>query len=260
MSRNFDVLRRLELEERVPRNRTSSSAAAAPSMAVADVPRPEVAEDARCPITDEHTSAEMKKLVERLFMGGGREAPHVVVFAPVEQTSAANGICAQAAAMLARQSGKSVCVVDANIASPSLHRCFNVANDAGISDCLLSGRSVRGSRHKVPDLDLTIVTAGSRTADWETMISSGAMTDKMRELRQQFEYLLIEGSPLTSASTALLHGRLADGVLMIVEANSTRRELVRKVKADLDALEIPVLGTVLNNRDFPIPEYLYRKL
>jgi Mrp family chromosome partitioning ATPase len=53
---------------------------------------------------------------------------------------------------------------------------------------------------------------------------------------------------------------LADGVVLVLEANSTRRVTAKKAKQALEAANVRILGTVLNNRTFPIPEGLYRRL
>jgi Mrp family chromosome partitioning ATPase len=48
--------------------------------------------------------------------------------------------------------------------------------------------------------------------------------------------------------------------VLVLEANSTRRVAARKAKQALEASSVRVLGTVLNNRTFPIPEKIYRML
>jgi protein-tyrosine kinase len=48
--------------------------------------------------------------------------------------------------------------------------------------------------------------------------------------------------------------------VLVLEANSTRRVAARKAKQALEAANVRVLGTVLNNRTFPIPEKIYRLL
>jgi Mrp family chromosome partitioning ATPase len=55
-------------------------------------------------------------------------------------------------------------------------------------------------------------------------------------------------------------GHLADGIVLIVEANHTKRESVRQAKKHLETAQVQLLGAVLDQRTFPIPEFLYRKL
>ena len=82
----------------------------------------------------------------------------------------------------------------------------------------------------------------------------------MIELREKFDYVLIDAAPLGSSTDAVLLGQKADGLVLIVEAHSTRREAARIAKETLAASKVNVLGAILNNRTFPIPESLYRRL
>jgi len=47
---------------------------------------------------------------------------------------------------------------------------------------------------------------------------------------------------------------------LVVEANLTRREVARKAKESLESANVRLLGAVLNNRTFPIPETIYRNI
>jgi len=49
-------------------------------------------------------------------------------------------------------------------------------------------------------------------------------------------------------------------VVLVLEANATRRVAALSAKEALEAAGVRLLGTVLNDRTFPIPEKLYRKL
>ena len=55
-------------------------------------------------------------------------------------------------------------------------------------------------------------------------------------------------------------GQLADGMVFVLEANSTRRESAIKVMENLRASHVQILGAVLNKREYPIPESVYHKL
>ena len=80
------------------------------------------------------------------------------------------------------------------------------------------------------------------------------------DLRKDFTYILIDAPPLNEYAEASLFGRMADGLVLVLEAHDTRRETAQKAKEMLDAGGVPVLGAVLNKRTYPIPESLYRRL
>jgi Mrp family chromosome partitioning ATPase len=72
--------------------------------------------------------------------------------------------------------------------------------------------------------------------------------------------MLIDAPGTSVCGDAQLLSLVADAAILVIEANSTRRLTARKAKESLDAAGVRLLGTVLNNRSFPIPEKLYRKL
>jgi Mrp family chromosome partitioning ATPase len=81
----------------------------------------------------------------------------------------------------------------------------------------------------------------------------------MIELRTLFKYVVIH-LPLHSDRASIVPSFAGDGLVLVVEANSTRRETVRELMEELQMLRTRVLGVVLNNRTFPIPEAIYHKL
>jgi Mrp family chromosome partitioning ATPase len=84
--------------------------------------------------------------------------------------------------------------------------------------------------------------------------------ERLAELRASFHYLLVSAPALGRETDATWIGQLADGIVLIVEAHQTRRETVRRAKEQLESARVRLLGAVLDQRTFPIPEKLYRRL
>jgi hypothetical protein len=82
----------------------------------------------------------------------------------------------------------------------------------------------------------------------------------LAELRSEFEYAVIHGPPAGISSEAALLGQLADGIVLVLGAHSTRRVTARRIKETLEAAEVTILGTVLSERTFPIPAGIYHRL
>ncbi len=80
------------------------------------------------------------------------------------------------------------------------------------------------------------------------------------ELREAFNYHPHRCASVLSCETeATLLGQLADGMVLIVEANHNRRDTVLRTKEQLESAHVKLLGAVLDQRTFPIPEGLYRE-
>jgi Mrp family chromosome partitioning ATPase len=65
---------------------------------------------------------------------------------------------------------------------------------------------------------------------------------------------------LTQYSDAVAIGQRTDGLVLVLEANLTRREAASAITKNLRAADIPILAAVLNKRTFPIPEQIYKRI
>jgi protein-tyrosine kinase len=218
--------------------------------------------DARRPpmCTDSIGHAEEAELVQRVFLLPVHEVPRVVVFCGVGPVDGAGAICARAGQNLASQTGSAVCVVEGDFHSSSLHQYFGVDNAQGLTDAVLESGPIRNFVHSLPGGNLSVLSGGSRCRDVQTLWKSERLRSRIAELRREFSYVLIYCPPVSQCADAVLLGQIADGVILILESMVTRRETARAAKENLASANVKILGAVLNNHSFSIPENLYRRL
>jgi Mrp family chromosome partitioning ATPase len=113
---------------------------------------------------------------------------------------------------------------------------------------------------RIADGNLWLIPAGAPATQAEEPGASDRLRSQMSELGKEFDYILIDAPPIQSSADAVLLGQVAEGVILVVEANSTRREAARRAMQTLEGANVRLLGVILNNRTFPIPEALYRRL
>lgn len=202
---------------------------------------------------------EEAKLIQRVFLAQNSKSPRVVTCCSAESGNGCTTVCARLAENLARQVPGNVCVVDANLRSPSLHRFFAVENLEGFAEAVLLDHPlevcVRNFRQ-----NLYLITAGQAAAHPHTLFASEALRSKIKTLRARFDYVLIDSPPVTQYADASILAPLTDGVILVIEAEATRRETALSAKESIEAASSSVLAAVLNNRTFPVPEALYRRL
>jgi len=203
---------------------------------------------------------EFTKLVQRLFIMPGNDSPRSVVFAAPERGNGCSWVCARVADVLASQVSGSVCLVDANLRRPGLHEQFSVENQAGLSDALMKPEPVRSYAHNVGRANLWLISCGSNAEGAQSLLSTDRMRLRLSELRAEFDYVLLDVAALNDANDAVLLGSGGDGVVLVLKANASRRESARKAVQDLQNAKARVLGAVLNQRTFPIPDSIYSKL
>jgi len=203
---------------------------------------------------------ELTKLVHRLFLASGAEGPRRVVMTGPESGTGASWICAHAAEILAAQTERTVCLVDCNLRAPSLHVQFGVENHFGLTDALLGSAPIREYARPLSRRNLWMVSCGSTTEAGQALLTSDRMRMRVAELSATFDYLLFDVSALNTSNQATVVGSLVDGVVLVLKANSSRRDSARDSIQGLQASGVRVLGTVLNQRIFPIPENIYQRL
>jgi capsular exopolysaccharide synthesis family protein len=209
---------------------------------------------------EEKQRDEIMKFVQHVFMMPGTGAPRTVVLTSAEPGNGCSWICCRAAATLAAQAVGPVCMVDANLRSPALHQTFAVENHYGLSNALKSTESIRNFVRPLGQQNLWLLSCGADATKSQSLVLSDPMRLRLAELRQYFEYVLVDAPALTVGSDALALGRSADGVVLVIRANASRRESARKAVQDLQNAGARVLGAVLNQRTFPIPQAIYTKL
>jgi Mrp family chromosome partitioning ATPase len=200
------------------------------------------------------------KLVQRVFPGTDQDSPRIALFAGLEGTGGCAAICTRAGEILAARAEGPVCVVDANFRSPSLHKCFGVENEKGLAEATCESGPIQSFVQQIPEPDLWLMTTGKAAANLRFPAMADGLRVRIAELRETFRYVVVHSGPLRLEGSAMLLSRWTDGVVLVLEANSTRRDTARRVKDNLAAAGVSVLGVVLNNRTFPIPEAIYRRL
>ena len=240
MSKNFELLQRLSKEQGM----FDTGIELSPIPPLPDACQPLQRESEGKPVElippklemEEKQRDEIMKFVQQVFLMPRAEAPRTVVFTGTESGNGCSWICCRAAEILASQVRAPICVVDANLRSLGLHHFFGVENHHGLSD----GRT--------------------KVRIESVALSGDPMRLRLTELRQYFEYVLVDAPPLTVGSEAMRLGRSTEGVILVLKANASRRDSVRKAVQDLQNAGVRVLGAVLNQRTYPIPEAIYTRL
>jgi capsular exopolysaccharide synthesis family protein len=200
------------------------------------------------------------RLVQSTFLGPSANSPRVITFAGVDSGNGCSLICVQAAESLANNVTGSVCLVDANLRTPSLPDFFGISNHHGLTDSLRTTGAIREFAKKLRPDNLWLLSCGSLATDSSTLLNSELMKTRIKELRKEFDYVLIDSPALNAYSDGIVLGQLSDGLILVLEANATRREAALKVAEGLRAAQIKIVGAVLNKRTFPIPSFWYHLL
>ena len=154
------------------------------------------------------------------------------------------------------QSGNSVLLVDCDMRKPSIHKKFKISNAAGTAELLLRKKLFEEVANKYNE-NLTIITAGKIPPNPSEMLASRAMTAFIEEMKKEFKYIILDTPPLQAVTDAQVLSTKADGVLLVVRAGSTKREMVLNSVDSINKVHGKVIGTVLNGVENKKNNYYY---
>src|SRR5580704_5711093 len=203
---------------------------------------------------------ESLRLVQRTFLLQTPNAPRAVVFAGIDHGNGCSELCASTAATLADHTGGSICLVDANLRSPGLPGIFGTTNHWGLTDALRQAGPIKSFVKPLGVRNISLLSGGSVRTDAPSLLTSDALRKRFAELRDEFDFVLVDAAPLSRYGDAISLGQVTDGFVLVLEANATRREVAQMAADSLKAANVRILGAVLNKRTFPIPTSLYKKL
>jgi len=251
MSRNFALLQKLEQEQR---SRTVPTSRLVPAPE-ASFPQLDAGPESQPGM---HSPDEVCMLARRLFLLDPRE-PRIVVFSSVERNAGCSWMAAHCARALATQVRQSVCLVDANLSFPALHRFFGVENSGGFAQAMLRTQPLAKCATPLVPRNLWLLTSGGGSAHG-IFPDIESLRDCMQQLREEFDYTIIDAPPWSVNSYPALLGASADGIVLVLKADSSRRSTVQNVVGEIKTANMCLLGAVLNRRAFPIPKAIYDRL
>jgi capsular exopolysaccharide synthesis family protein len=248
MSRNFDLMHDMERYHEVGTIQTVKP--------VIRIPKAEEMPYQKPAALDSGTV----RLVQQLLAPQVVDAPRMVVFAGIEHGNGCTHTAVSVAETLASNGDRSVCLVEANFRSPAKSGMFRTSLDQGLSDALSRDGAIRSFAKPVRNDNLWVISAGSLPAESSNLLTSERLMTRCGELRAEFDLIVVDAPPLAHYADAIALGRVADGVVVVIEAEATRKESAMAAVENLRSADVKILGAVLNKRVYPIPDKIYSRL
>jgi succinoglycan biosynthesis transport protein ExoP len=158
---------------------------------------------------------------------------------------------ATAIALLMASSGARVLLVDCDLRNPSLSRKFASHAKTGILDVINGNVSVEDAVRREPSTGLTVLPAGMKTrvAHTGAILASGAMQRLFEQLRSDYDYIIVDLSPLAPIADVRATLNLIDCYLFVIEWGRTKIDVVEHVLAAAREIRDNLVGAVLNKVD-----------
>jgi capsular exopolysaccharide synthesis family protein len=156
--------------------------------------------------------------------------------------------------------GKKVVLVDADLHRPTQQRLFKLYNHVGVTTALLTGADDVGQLLQ-PTLvpGLSVLTSGPLPPNPAELLGTRRMEEVLSKLQEIADVVVIDSPPITAVVDSLILAAHVDGVLMVVRAQKTRRDLAQRALEALHKVQARVIGVVFNGVPGPQVDFYNRK-
>ncbi len=156
------------------------------------------------------------------------------------------------------QRGSRVLVVDADLRKPGIAGALGLENEKGLSGVLTGGVGLEEALHPVaPVPGLWVLPSGPRPPNPAELVSSPTMERILSELRERFDYLIVDSPPLLLVTDPTILSSLVDGAILVVESGVTAGGALARAHRILKSAGGRILGVVLNKMNFRESNYYY---
>ncbi len=167
-------------------------------------------------------------------------------------TSAVGGegkttVATQLAMSLAR-AGKRTALVDFDLPRPSVSSVFNLDLEPGVCDILRGDCSIDDAVNDTVLPNLYVIPAGVANSASTQAMNSLELPELIHDLREQYDYVIVDGSPLVPVADARVVSRYVDGAICCILRDVSRMAMVRRASDILDTFGVRLLGTVVTAR------------
>jgi capsular exopolysaccharide synthesis family protein len=191
---------------------------------------------------------------------GSAEKPRVFAVVSCHRGEGVSTVATNLSTWLAQRGNGDVLLVDANTTHPSVHRIFKKKLSPGLVDVLENGQCNGDAILNSPVQNLHILSAGIANVNLSQIFDSDRFTNRLSSIKEPYRFVVFDLPAVSQTSIVPRLASLCDGIIIVVEAERLRWEVVQRMKEQLVKAGADVLGVVLNKRRFPIPAWLYRTL
>lgn len=154
-----------------------------------------------------------------------------------------------------------VLLIDASGAKQPFDGWYKISSSTpGLSDVLAETASIESIVFGTDHEQIDIAIYGDRPDVSTKTFDSGRFGEVLNNLKNSYDFILVDSPAFLSSSTAALMTKNFDGLVVVVQCKKTKKQIVQQVMNKIELLGGNVIGTVMNYRTYYLPRWLYEWL
>lgn len=190
----------------------------------------------------------------------GRTTQRVIGFSAAGPDEGATTVAAHYAYLLAKVAEKNVLLVDTDVARSNVPLSEPFGEREGFAELLETDVPLERVVLATEEPRLHFLPAGRDRVHHVEAVSTGALRPLFERLASHYDVIVVDIAPVLRNPEASVIASACDGVVLVVRAHRTRREIVRRAVAELGFAKCRLLGTVLNACQENMPRFLRERV
>lgn len=187
--------------------------------------------------------------------------PKVIVITSSQHSEGKTFTCLNLAVTLAQSTHKpKVLLIDGDLRRGKVAKYLGVNQDKGLNEILSDEVKPSEVMFNIDIDNLTFISSGAVAEYPSELLSSVRMKNFVMDMKTKFDHIIIDTPPIISVTDSGILGAQADGVLLVIQAGRTQRGIIKRATELLQQAHSKIIGHILTNIEYHLPEYIYRYL
>lgn len=199
-----------------------------------------------------------QRISDQLYLTSKQKNIKSFLITNVEEPEHASIVIANLGIYLAHKTGHRVLIIDADLRSSSISRIFHVSDaSAGLTDVIDENIFFEDA---IQDLGshLHFLSSGTGEVDSIKFIDSSKMMQIIEKARETYEIIFINSLSLKKYMDAIILSSIVDATVLLINEGKVKRQIVQQAIKPMEQKKSNIIGVILNNCDYNIPEIIYR--
>ena len=200
---------------------------------------------------------EQYRSLRTMLLAQNNNSPVCTVITSADKGEGKTVTCLNLAFILAEKKAARVIVIDGDLRRPRIAALLKGKSSPGLADILAGQCTLAEAVQETSVPNLWFVPAGELALDEiGCLYNRESVEELMRELRQQYDHILIDSPPVSTGTDTTVLGQAAGQAIMVVRMHKTPLNLVQRAISNLRGAEVPVAGLILTHQKKRVSKYL----